>query len=351
LDQTADTSLAAVALDDTNASQSLQGNGMALAAVPGDGTGANASVTLDSAQPDEATGSANAWIASGVSRAEAQAVGSSGNDWIAAYAMVPGQRDVTDANVVVSAGDGNDSIRAVSTGMLSVDAGAGDDVVDGQFYTYGQVSGGDGNDVIYMSGALGTADGGAGNDIIMLAGQSVGATGGDGDDAISGADWANGGTGNDTLEMSNAKVSGVTYARGDGTDTVVLSPIEDGRSDVSIYSASVGVGGGVVESHDIWLNYGTANEIKMDLPQSGQAGYGLAHTVLTLSNIGLHDVQASLDGTDLTLAIAGTTDAITIRNYQQGRVTFVFDDSDQGNGVIATRQLPIQAAGSGGAVS
>ncbi|HTI84862.1 MAG TPA: hypothetical protein VL614_30785 [Acetobacteraceae bacterium] len=344
LGQVAYASQVAATLDDTSASQSLQGNGMVLVAVPGDGTGANASVTLDSVQPDQATGSADTWITAGVSRASAQAVGSSGNDWIAAYAMVPGQRDITDASVAVSGGGGDDRIRTLSTGMLSVDAGAGDDVVDAHFASYGVVSGGDGNDLIYMAGSLATADGGAGNDIIMLAGQSVGATGGEGNDTISGADWAAGGTGNDTLELSNAKVSGATFARGDGTDTIMLSPIEDGRSDVSIYSTSVSLGGGTIESHDIWLAYGTANEIKMDLPQPGEAGYGLAHTVLTLGNIGLHDVQSTLDGTDLTLAVAGTGDSITIRNYLQGRVTFVFDNSAQGNGMIATRQLPIQVA-------
>ena len=86
--------------------------------------------------------------------------------------------------------------------------------------------------------------------------------------------------------------------------------------------------------------HGGPNEIKMDLPQQGEPGYGLAHTVLTLGGISLRDVQASLSGTDLTVSIAGTSDSITIRNYQAGRVTFVFDDRARGNGMMATRQLP-----------
>jgi hypothetical protein len=108
---------------------------------------------------------ADSWLTAGVSRASAQVVGSSGNDWIAAYAMVPGQRDVTDASVVVNGGGGDNRISALFTDMLSVDAFSGDDVIDAHFDSDGVVSAGEGNDLVYMTGSLGTADGGAGNDI------------------------------------------------------------------------------------------------------------------------------------------------------------------------------------------
>ena len=107
-----------------------------------------------------------------------------------------------------------------------------------------------------------------------------------------------------------------------------------------MFTASVSLGGGVTETHDIWLDYAGPNEIKMELPQPAEAGYALAHTVLTLGSIDLHEVQGSLDGTDLTVTVAGTDDSITIRNFQPGRMTFVFDDRSRGNGMLATRQLP-----------
>ncbi|MEJ0016701.1 MAG: calcium-binding protein [Acetobacteraceae bacterium] len=332
--------LVQAAVGDGSDSRVLYGNGSAVAAVAGNEAAASAGVTIESDQPGEAFGTADVSIIATVARATTLVTGGSGADWIAAYAMIADQRDVTDAGVEVSGGEGDDRIRAVSSGTLSVDSGAGDDTIDARFNAYGLIHGGDGNDRIDASGSLGTVDGGAGNDIITLRGQSVGATGGEGDDTIAGADWAIGGTGNDMLELSNARISGVTFARGDGADTIVLSPVDDGRSSVSMFSASISQGGSANESHDIWLDFGGPDEIKMELPQPGDAGYGLAHTVVTLGGMDLHEVQASLDGTDLTVSIAGTEDSITIRNYQPGRVTFVFDDRARGNSMQATRHLP-----------
>src|SRR4051794_23096508 len=78
--------------EDASASQALQGNGVVVAAVPGDGTaGAYAVATLESDQPGEVLGSADASITAGAGRATAQVTGGSGNDWIAAYAIVANQ--------------------------------------------------------------------------------------------------------------------------------------------------------------------------------------------------------------------------------------------------------------------
>lgn len=132
---------------------------------------------------------------------------------------------------VVDAGAGDDVIKAWSDSVVY--AGAGNDQVDA--WSGSVVDAGDGDDIVKAWSDT-TVLGGAGNDVISAWSNSK-VNGGDGDDVIS--VWsdsvAEGGAGNDSIYAhSNALVSGgagddmisvgadsvVTFARGDGHDTI-----------------------------------------------------------------------------------------------------------------------------------
>jgi hypothetical protein len=99
--------------------------------------------------------------------------GGAGNDGIGVVGNI-GSTGAGDAPTVVNGNDGNDSIFAATPGSVTVNAGAGDDLVDGGGAGVGQetVSLGDGNDrfVSSLNAFVGTrsdiVDGGTGQDTL-----------------------------------------------------------------------------------------------------------------------------------------------------------------------------------------
>ena len=134
-----------------------------------------------------------------------------------------------DANFVTAWGlEGDDTFTCGPTffDSLTLDGGAGNDSFSfGLNSRLNQVSGGDGNDMVFIASGFGnTVFGGAGNDWIGIGG-GLGSRrnvldAGDGDDfvgATANSTWLLGGTGNDALQVvgdSNALVGG------DGNDQV-----------------------------------------------------------------------------------------------------------------------------------
>jgi Ca2+-binding RTX toxin-like protein len=114
------------------------------------------------------------------------------------------------AFILVNSGNGNDAVSLISvdgSGMIgaAVNGQGGDDSITVNFDA--AVSGGDGNDSIYLSDSYrGEAHGGAGDDKIYISGDCV-------DAVIMGDD------GNDLIDCSNNNC-GVTVHGGEGDDTI-----------------------------------------------------------------------------------------------------------------------------------
>jgi Ca2+-binding RTX toxin-like protein len=165
-------------------------------------------------------------------------------------------------------GAGNDSLQAGS-GEDTVFGGAGDD----------SLGAGSGNDVLEGGDGVDTLDGGSGNDIL---------DGGAGNDSLSGgsgADQITGGTGNDSLTGGSGNDQ-YSFSLGDGQDIINDSDSLQGNQDR--------------------LRFGTAIN-PLDLVISRQAN-------------------------DLRLAIHGTTDSLTVRNWYLSPTTNQIEVLHAGNG-------------------
>jgi len=130
---------------------------------------------------------------------------------------------------IVYGGNGNDTIRT-GAGSDYVEAGNGDDVVDA----------GAGNDVVYGGDGNDTLSGGAGNDYIE---------GGNGNDVLNGGtgqDMLSGGNGDDRIESGSGNDRVYT---GEGKDTVVNSSGKDvvyAQQGIDTFSAAKGASNQVV---------------------------------------------------------------------------------------------------------
>ncbi len=129
---------------------------------------------------------------------------------------------------LVDGGDGDDAIAIATTrGVVGVEGGQGRDAIaiSAGGSVYG-LDGGDGDDTIRVTANWGAfAGGGDGNDVLHLSGSSVGAGGGDGDDTLllSGRDLAaTGGKGDDVIRLDSTagRAATLRMAEGDGNDAV-----------------------------------------------------------------------------------------------------------------------------------
>lgn len=308
----------------------------------------------------------------------AGARGSEGGDVIAIAAVSTDPRPDSRAHVNIQGNGGNDTITAASNGQIMVEGGAGDDVIATAAIgsvekALAWVEGGTGHDVIDVAGN-GVAYGDAGNDVIRLHdvlqgrprvlvgfggegddiitgdGHGGSAMGGAGNDTISGLGQVDGGAGDDVIGLSNSAYSRVTFWKtGFGHDVVTLSDPAEGIGDAAkpyFHSAQYDRAGNHIEAKpaDAEGNYQGDSRNYLDvLPTEGQAGFGLAHTVLDFRGLRAEQVESRLDGTDLTLRVRETGDSVLVRNYQPGRVTFTFLDLAAGT-MTASRQPPGLAA-------
>ena len=299
--------------------------------------------------------------------------GSDGDDTIAIAAETSGANPDSRASVRVRAGAGNDRVSVTSNGFVTVEGGDGDDVIstsnrgDLAGFNHADVDGGAGADVIRVThngharGEAGddtilldygegwhatSAHGGDGNDLIVAVKPHVLAMGGDGNDTLVGASLVAGGRGDDLILLPNTPYSSVRVWEADfGNDTVVLSdPSSEpaGTAKLSFDTASYYPDGTRILPNpaDAQGNYnGDYRSYLNTLPTEGQPGYGLAHTEIRFDRIRADQVEARLDGTDLTLRMRDTGSSMVIRNYQSGRVTFQFLDHASGR-LTASRQPP-----------
>ncbi|WP_144404487.1 hypothetical protein [Belnapia sp. F-4-1] len=313
-------------------SGTLGGAGSIAAVSGGSQPPAVAGVQVDPASTGNATSTVSITPAGG---AVAQVAAPAGDNLISAHALVADRAQ--SAALQVTTGSGKDLIAADTTGRLSLDAGAGDDQVSARFGDFSDIDLGDGDNMAIITGHYGTVRSGKGNDVISVQGMGTTVSAGAGDDTVSGAQWVNAGTGQDSVHLGNAELSTLVYRPGDGLDEVVLPPIESGVQQGGSRPV-IGDGTGSVEAQAIGID--DWGGFRMGLPSAGEPGHGSAHAALVLQGFGTQDVTARLDGTDLTLTLPGGRDAITIRNYTPGRVSFIFDDRAYGGELTGTRTLP-----------
>ncbi|MDN3566162.1 hypothetical protein ACFQY5_27615 [Paeniroseomonas aquatica] len=291
---------------------------------------ASAGISILSATPEEVAATAGA---AADPAAHASIVTGAGDARIRAYAVVAGRQD---ARLGISSGDGADSIAGVTTGALAIEAGGGDNQVAARFGTFGDIATGGGRNSIALAGNLGSVTTGDGDTAVAAAGIGIIATTGAGQDSIEGAQWVRAGLGDDSITLGNADLSSIAWRAGDGSDTITLAAAGDGvRATAS--RAVIGDGSGAFEAAAIGI--APQEGLHIAVPQAEEAGAGTAHAALYLQGVSEADVSASLSGTDLTLSLATTGETLTIRNYDAGRVTFLFDTRDAGGGLSATRTL------------
>jgi VCBS repeat-containing protein len=129
----------------------------------------------------------------------------------------------------IALGDGDDTLSATaSVSAITVDAGAGNDVVVG----------GSGNDVIHGGEGDDTLVGGAGNDTLFGDAGDSSLAGGDDNDTITGGasnDHIEGDHGNDTLVGGDGSDVYV-YASGDGSDAIVEGTGQAGNTDQLVFT-------------------------------------------------------------------------------------------------------------------
>jgi Ca2+-binding RTX toxin-like protein len=172
------------------------------------------------------------------------------------------------ANDTMDGAAGNDSLFGGSAEDLLL-GGLGDDAL----------AGGSGNDMLEGGDGTDTLDGGAGDDTLR---------GGAGDDSLtggSGGDELVGGLGNDML-IGGSGNDLYNFSRGDGRDTLLDSDLFPSNQDRLLFATTID---------------------PLDLVISRQAN-------------------------DLRLAIHGTTDSVTIRNWYLGPTTNQIEDLVAGNG-------------------
>ncbi|BFU95945.1 MAG: hypothetical protein NTNFB02_26670 [Nitrospira sp.] len=171
-------------------------------------------------------------------------------------------------NDQVDGGHGNDLLQGGS-GEDSLAGGLGDDML----------TGGSDNDVLDGGDGFDTLDGGSGNDILR---------GGAGNDSLSGgsgADQFTGGTGNDTLTGGSGNDS-YTFVRGDGQEAIVDSDSASGNQDHVLFGQGIN---------------------PLDLVLSRQVN-------------------------NLRLAVHGSNDVVTIRNWYTSPATNQIENIQAGNG-------------------
>ncbi len=147
---------------------------------------------------------------------------------------------------IVNAGAGDDTVEG-GTGIDFVYGGDGDDTIDGKYGTnvlFGDagsdriydgdagswLDGGDGNDALYGGNGENVLIGGAGNDMLCDGDDAGWLEGGDGDDVLyggGGADTLDGGAGNDYLQGDHGDD---TYVFGAGYDTDTVNASSDSNT-------------------------------------------------------------------------------------------------------------------------
>lgn len=305
-----------------------------MAASAGD---AMAGLSILTGAPDAVSATAGAAAeADGSAQARAEVVNGGGDARIRAYAIVADRQAGLDTRLRIVSGDGNDSIAGITTGSLTIDAGGGDNQVVASFGGLGTVTAGNGANSLALAGNLGSVAAGDGGNAVAAAGLGILATTGAGADTIEGAQWVNAGRSDDSILLGNADLSSVVWRSGDGNDFITLAAPEDGLR-ASASRAVIGDGSGAWEAQMIGI--AATPDLRMAVPQAGEAGAGTAHAALYLQGVAESDVTASLSGTDLTLAMGATGETLTIRNYSAGRVTVLFDNRDSGGGLSGTRTL------------
>ncbi len=193
----------------------------------------------------------------------------------------------TNTGATIEAKDGNNTINARFTAesfpqsnsldrISSITTGNGRDLVSVSGTGTAVVSTGAGDDVIRATGPNDVfVNGGDGNDLIE--GVET-ACGGDGNDTIRGATLAIGGKGDDRIEQGSVARMYVAFGSGDGHDTVVLTPPSEAIT---------------------------------------------PHAIFDLRATKASDIDATLDGTTLTMTLRSSGDSITVQNYKAGSATFL----------------------------
>lgn len=203
----------------------------------------------------------------------------------------------TEGNDTVDGYDLNDTINGKG-GVDSIHGWNGDDTLYG----------GAGNDSLYADNGNDFADGGVGDDLV--AGWSGNDTlyGGDGNDTLytdDGNDFADGGDGNDVLSGSNGDDilrggNGNDLVVGDGgNDTMYGDAGNDtmnGGNGSDVYKVAAGFGVDTIEDNGQPTGAATDKIHFTDL-NSGDLVFGLAN-----------------GGLDLTIGVAGGSDALTVKN-------------------------------------
>jgi hypothetical protein len=221
--------------------------------------------------------------------------GGDGDDRIAGYERLTAQGGAGDddlrgyGNADLDGGAGNDRLEAYGGSRLV--GGDGHDYISA--YGNATVGGGAGNDFVSVSGDS-TVDAGAGDDFIV-AGDRVRAQGGAGADIFRLGAYADaaGGAGDDMFRVgANATIH---FDRGDGVDTV--------------------------ESQGGWVGMALAQQAgrSIDTLASAQIAFG--------PGIGAGDVEVTRHGPDLRIGLAGTDDAVIVRDVERrGVPSLSFDD-------------------------
>ncbi|OYU01548.1 MAG: hypothetical protein CFE36_09685 [Sphingomonadaceae bacterium PASS1] len=218
----------------------------------------------------------------------------------------------------LNGGDGNDIITGrnqvsmpTAGGILSANGGSGDDTIDFASVN-GSVSGDAGNDVITLGG--GYASGGDGSDVINMSG-SGSVYGGEGNDTItsgSGDDYIDTGNGNDIVDSgagNDIVYSGREYFSNSGSDTIRSGAGNDTiYSYKSIYGMPIFPGAPPVVTPNILIETGLGD----DLIEYGNNGSASAVINLGEGNDRLQLRNTTSGGTQLTLGSG--RDAIELYN-------------------------------------
>jgi hypothetical protein len=255
--------------------------------------------------------------------------GNEGNDWIDGREKLKADggtgNDVIEAyeNAALSGGNGDDRLTAYSHSTLA--GGTGDDHLAA--YDHARISGGDGHDYISAYGHA-AVDGGSGNDYITVYGQST-AEGGDGHDFIAADDHGvlSGGAGNDIIRARNS----ATISGGQGDDA-----IQAGRDAVIHFNRGDGL-------DTIAGQGGTAGLKLAELTGHRPADPLSSARIMLGPDIGPGDLTITREGADLRIQVAGSADAIVIRNVEQrGAPSLVFADGSVVSGDALRTQAGTQ---------
>ena len=227
----------------------------------------------------------------------------------------------------IDLGDGADSIYAYDNDYVTVNAGAGNDVINGSFYS-SKISGGAGADKISIISGANTIDGGDGADTISAYGGSI--SGGAGDDRISlngsySGRIVNGGTGDDVIYGATGASYGTRYeyAYGDGNDIIYNYSSNDTVSIAGTSQYSTMVSGG--------------NKIISVIGSGAMTLSGASKTSLVVK--GGTYVPNSLEGAYITnstsnVTLNGTKNNDTIENIYDGGGDTVSIDAGAGDDII-----------------